>query len=120
MKISNFIKNYFLRTFSVYLTCLILLNSIIFFSFSSSPSDNDQNNYPQLISQEVSAIANSLCSKVNIKLLSETYSANFYSFEYCFKKLGRYPKIFTNTSETDSEQNIRLSSFHISQSTTST
>ena len=120
MKISNFTKSHILKTFSIYLTCLILLNGILFFSFTSYPSDYDQNNYPQLITQEVSATVNSLCTKVNIKLLSETYSDNFYSFEYCFKKLGRYPKIFTIISETDSEQNIRLSSFHISQSTTST
>jgi hypothetical protein len=116
----KFIKSRFLRTFSVYFTCLILINSIILFFSSSTLSDYDQNNYPQLINQENNSTADSLCNKVNIKLLSGTNSVHFYSFEYHFKKLGRYPKIFTIISETDSEQNIRHSSFLLTQSKTST
>lgn len=122
MPVKNFklIKTQILRTISISLVSLILLNSIIIFSFYSTPSDTDQNNYPQLINREVNSAADSFCTKINIKQLSGTNADNYYSYESCFKKLGSYPKIFTIISETYSEQNIRYSSFLLAQSTTST
>ena len=121
MEIFNYIKNKLLRAFSLFFICLLLFNSVLLFSFySSSSNDADQSNYPQFINQENNLTANSFCNKVNIKSPSDTNSVNFYSYEYYAKNLGRYPKIFVIISETDSEQNIRLSSFLLTQSTTST
>lgn len=120
MKIINYIKSKFLRAFSLFFVCLILLDSIMLFSFYSSPSDVDRNNLSQLNNQAVNSVAESSCTKVNIKLLPGSYSANFYCYEYYFRRLGRNPKIFTIISETDSEHNICHSSFLLCYLTTST
>jgi len=120
MKTFHFVKHRLVRTFSVFIICLMMLNSLPLYFFSSSTSDVDQNNYAQFINQEFNLTSESSCTKVNYKLLPESYSSNFYSYEYCLKKLSLYPKILTIISETNSEHNIRYSSFQLTQNTTST
>lgn len=115
-----FVKQQLKRAFSVNFIFLIMLNSILLYSYISSPSVVDQNNNPQLFNQALNSTAESSCIKINFKLLPESYSSNFYSYEYCLKKLSLYPKILTIISETSSEQNIRHSSFQLTQNTTST
>lgn len=119
MKSLNFVNIRIVKVFSIISIFLLILNSLVLYSFYSSSIDAEQNNSTQLINQAFNSAAESSCIKVNLKLLSESYSNNFYSYEYCIKKLSLYPKIFTIISETDSEQNIRHSSFQLTQNTTS-
>ena len=120
MKSLYFINIRVVRVFSIFSIFLLLLNASVLYSFYSSSIDADQNNNTQLLNQVFNSAAESSCTKVNIKLLPESYSDNFYSYEYCIKNLSLYPKIFTIISETDSENNIRHSSFQLAQNTTST
>ncbi|MCW8810415.1 MAG: hypothetical protein OQK64_05600, partial [Ignavibacteriaceae bacterium] len=89
----------------------MMLNNVMLYYFSSSTSKVDQNIFAQFINQELNSILETSCTKINSKPLLESYSTNFYSYEYYFRNLGRYPKIFVIISETDSEHNIRHSSF---------
>lgn len=120
MKTFHFVKRLLIKAFSVFIICLMMLSSLALYLFSSSTSDVDQNNYAQFINQEFNLTSESSCTKVNFKLLPQSYSNNFYSYEYCLKKLSFYTKIQTIISETNSEQNIRQSSFQLTQNTTST
>jgi predicted nucleic acid-binding OB-fold protein len=83
-------------------------------------SDGSQNSYLQMISQAINSLLETSTDKSNNKILQESDSGNFYSYEDCQKKLSYYPKIFTIISETNSEQNIRYSSFLLTQAKTTT
>jgi len=65
-------------------------------------------------------IAENIPIKISNKIIPVSFCENFFSFEYKKKALGKQPKIFIIISETDSETNIRNSSFLFSQISTST
>ena len=120
MKSFNFVKQRLARAFSVIIVFLMILNSVTLYYFGPLTSDVDQNNYNQFINQVLNSATETSCTKVNFKLLAGSYPGNFYSYDYCIKKFSHHPKILTIISETNSEQNIRQSSFQVTQNTTST
>ena len=120
MKRFYFVKKRLIRLFSILIILLMMLNNVMLYYFGSSTSEVDQNNNPQLLNQVLNSAAESSCTKINFKPLPESYSANFYSYEYCIKKLTFHQKYLTILSETNSEPNIRHSSFQLTQNTTST
>ena len=120
MKSYYFVKIKIVRVLSILSIILLLINSVVLYSFYSSSSEVDQTNNSQLINQAINSTSESSCTKVNFKHLTESFSDNFYSYVYSINKQANYPKIFIIISETDSEHNIRLSSFLSSRNTTST
>ena len=100
---------------------LIFCNSILLLPFTSgSSSDFEQSNYHQIINQAINSFLESFADKSNFKVLQESNSGNLYSYDNFLKRLSFFPKIFTIISETYSEQNIRYSSFLLTQAQTST
>ena len=120
MKSYHFANIDLIRVLKIFSIILLLLNSAVLYSFSFSSLEVDQTNNSQLINQAINSTSESSCTKVNFKHLTESFSDNFYSYVYSINKIVNYPKIFIIISETDSEHNIRLSSFLSSHNTTST
>ena len=96
------------------------MNSVLIFSQQTSNHNVEENTYPQTIDQVINFSPEVNCTKVNLKLLTESFAEKFYSWDYCLKKPGNHHKIFIIISETISESNSRNSSFLIARLTTST
>jgi hypothetical protein len=117
----NYYINKIFRIKNIVVAFLILCNSILLFPFASgSLSDFEQSNYHQIINQAINSFLESSADKSNFKVLQESNSEKFYSYDNFLKKLSFFPKIFTIISETFSEQNIRYSTFLLTQAQTST
>jgi lipopolysaccharide export LptBFGC system permease protein LptF len=119
VKKNNFIKNQFLTIIKTVSILSLLLGSILFILNLFSYPDGAQRNFLQVINQAINTSSETSENKVNTKLLQDSFSDYFYSYDDCSKKFS-YLKIFTIISETSSEQNIRYSSFLLKQITTST
>ncbi len=107
------------RISSLVIISLLLNNTIIINSFNLF-SNLSQADYNQFYANELNEQVESANTKINVKILAKTFVSNFYSNEYFTKKLSKHPKTLTIISETDSENNIRYSTFlnaHISTST---
>src|SRR3990172_10551309 len=120
MKNSLFNKIILEKVFKIFIIILILVNSLITTSLVLKSFGIDQNFYSHIINQALNSIPESACEKVNHKVIPRTFTDKFYSYDYCTKSLAKLPKLFTIISETDSEQNIRHSSFLFTQISTST
>ena len=92
----------------------------MFYSFSTPQFNQESSSTYKSIEQAVNFIPEVVDTKINLKVLTASFAEKFYSFDFYLKKPGNLPKHFTIISETDSEINIRNSSFLISELTTST
>lgn len=120
MKINLLLKDLSARGFIILFIFVTVMNSILVFSHNTKYLNVDENNYIQLNSQAINILPETNGTKVHLKLLTESFSGKFYSYEYCIKKLGNHYKILTIISEIISEPNLRNSSFLIAELTTST
>ena len=121
MRKNSFSKRKYFKLKKIVVVFLIICNGILLFPIRSSvSSDIEQNNYLHVINQAINSLLESSANKTDNNILQESGSSYFYSYDYCLKKLNYYPKIFTIISETNSEQNIRYSTFLLTQAQTST
>jgi len=114
------LKNSLQEGFKIFFIIITLMNSVLIFSQQASNHNIEENIYPQTIDQAINFLPEVNCTRVNLKLLTESFAEKFYSCEYCLKKPGNHHKIFIIISETISESNSRNSSFLIAELATST
>jgi hypothetical protein len=108
------------KAIKIFLIILMFFNSYIINSFISNSFGIDQNTYTYINDQALNSLLESSSEKVNLKIIHPSFKNYFYSYDYYTKKLAQLPKILAIVSETYSEQNIRLSSYLFTQSSTST
>jgi hypothetical protein len=89
------------------------MNLLAFSSFGSN-----QKELQELYNQVLNPVTES--ASIKIKLLAESFTGKFYSYEFCIKSLAQLPNIFIIISETDAEINIRQLTFLCTQTSTST
>lgn len=115
-----FLENRFARIFRIALVFILLFSSLQFYNQNSASEDINEPITTYFYNQAINSTLDCLSTKTNIRLLPESFTQHFYSYDYCVSKLAHHPKIFTIVSETFSEMKIRNSTFLISHSTTST
>jgi hypothetical protein len=114
------LKNRLQEGFKIFFIIITLMNSVLIFSQQASNHNVEENTYPQTFDQAINFSPEVNCTKVNLKLLTESFAEKFYSCEYCLRKPGSHTKLITIISETISETNSRNSSFLIAELTTGT
>ena len=120
MKNNILLKDISVKGFLILFVFVTLINNILVFSHNSNYLNVAENNYSQLNNQAINLQQETSSTKVHFKLLTESFSSKFYSYEYFIKKLDNHHKILTIISETVSETNLRNSTFLIAELTTST
>ena len=120
MKFISFSKQSFSDTLKIFFIIFTLMNSVFAYSASTSLTKLEENSFYNEAAQATSFIPEILDTRVNLKVLTVSFAEKFFSFDFCLKRPGYFPKLFTIISETDSETNSRNSSFLISELSTST
>lgn len=96
------------------------MNCVFVYSSWNQQSTQIENSVYNEVEQRINFIPEIVDTRVNLKVLTVSFAEKFFSFDFCLKKPGFFPKLFTIISETDSETNLRNSSFLISELSTST
>lgn len=115
MKNSALINNITGKALKLILFFLMTINSQLIYSFALSSLNVNQEDYHELNNQGINSVAESTKIELKFKTLIDNFTSNSYLYEYCIRVLALLPKYFIIISETNSENNIRSSTFLYTQ-----
>jgi len=120
MKFIFLVKQFFQNGLKVLFIVINLMNYTLTLSIDNTNFNSGDDLSLHFIDQAINNSQETGCTKIELKVLAESFSNKFYSTEFSLKKPGNHTKIFAIISECISEFNSRNSSFFIAEATTST
>jgi len=120
MKNIFLLKQLFKNGLKVFIILINLINYAFILPIDNSNFNFEDNPSSHSIDQAINNLPETSHTKIDVKVLSESFTNKFFSTEFSLKKPGNHTKIFAIISECISESNSRNSSFFITESTTGT
>lgn len=108
------------KSLKILFIIMLLIGNVGILSFENSYSDVSDDGFEWFNDQAINILPETTGTKIQLKLLTESFASKFYSYDNCQHRLGFHPKTLTIISETFSEINLRNSSFLIAELSTST